>query len=481
MKHVSLFDEFLRDTVNLNQSRIDQLTERTRALKDFVRECDWKPRVRRFEEQGSWAHETIIKPVHGSEFDADLLVIVDAVEGWTAADYLTTLYHSFTASGLYADKVKLWDYCVTITYAGECKVDIAPCIVGRMSSGTFEVCNRSTNSFEWSEPTLYTEWLKKRNLFSGSNSFRKVTRLVKYLRDIKQRFTCPSVLLTTLLGYQIDWFDKDSDGFADTPTTLRTLIGRLDDWLRERPDKPRVNNPSLMEEDFATGWTDAQYENFCKFVHKYRVWIDEAYELEDRFDSIVAWQRVFGNEFAKGAVLLEKKSQPDGTAAVRAQLMASAAHRDGLVEVVKNFGIRVLPSEFSRPAHMHRPPWKSASNISASVSVSAVLQTSRNAGAARNIKSGEVLPARGGLWFDARVNESDPIPVGYRVEWRITNTGTVAMALNAGRGEFYLPQSGTRRWETLEYRGVHIAEAFIVRLSDELLVAQSPAFYVVIE
>jgi hypothetical protein len=29
-----------------------------------------------FEEQGSWAHGTIIRPVDGAEFDADLLVMV---------------------------------------------------------------------------------------------------------------------------------------------------------------------------------------------------------------------------------------------------------------------------------------------------------------------------------------------------------------------------------------------------------------------
>jgi hypothetical protein len=41
--------------------------------------------------------------------------------------------------------------------------------------------------------------------------------------------------------------------------------------------------------------------------------------------------------------------------------------------------------------------------------------------------------------------------------------------------------TGNRRWEGLEYRGVHIAEAFIVRMSDSLLVGQSPPFNVVIE
>ncbi|WP_349509783.1 SMODS domain-containing nucleotidyltransferase [Bradyrhizobium japonicum] len=56
------------------------------ALRSFVRDSDWKPKVRSFVEQGSWAHQTIIRPVDGGEFDADLLVMVDPVDGWTAAD-----------------------------------------------------------------------------------------------------------------------------------------------------------------------------------------------------------------------------------------------------------------------------------------------------------------------------------------------------------------------------------------------------------
>ncbi len=185
MKLVGLFNDFLKETVNLNQSRIDLLTDSILAIKSFVRQSDWEPRIRTFEEQGSWAHDTIIKPVDGDEFDADLLVLVDHVDGWSAADYVNTLGDVFSGSTTYADKAKIWDYCVTIRYAGERKIDLTPCVVGRLWNGSIEVCNRATGQFERSEPVAYTDWLKQRNAYSGSNSFRKVTRLLKYLRDIK--------------------------------------------------------------------------------------------------------------------------------------------------------------------------------------------------------------------------------------------------------------------------------------------------------
>src|SRR5204863_958962 len=105
-------------TVNLNQTRIDLLEDSIGALKMFLRESDWKPKILGFEEQGSSAHGTIIRPVESDEFDADLLVMVEPVEERTAADCVEELERIFAGSGVYADKTKVWDYCVTITYAG---------------------------------------------------------------------------------------------------------------------------------------------------------------------------------------------------------------------------------------------------------------------------------------------------------------------------------------------------------------------------
>src|SRR5882757_3248990 len=98
MKLVGVFDDFLKETVNLNQSRIDLLTDSISAIRSFVRQSEWEPHIRGFEEQGSWAHDTIIKPVDGDEFDADLLVMVDHVDGWSAPDYVNKLDDVFSSS-----------------------------------------------------------------------------------------------------------------------------------------------------------------------------------------------------------------------------------------------------------------------------------------------------------------------------------------------------------------------------------------------
>jgi hypothetical protein len=483
MKLVSLFDDFLKDTVNLNKTRIDLLDASIPALKSFVRESDWKPKVRTFVEQGSWAHETIIRPVDNKEFDADLLVVVDPVEGWTASEYVESLGRAFSGSKTYEDKTKTWDYCVTITYAGDRKIDLAPCVVGRLSEGSMEVCNR-TGGFELTAPVEYTEWMKERNTYSGNNSFRKVTRLVKYLRDIKETFTCPSVLLTTLLGNQIQWFEKGSDTFADVPTTLKTLMGRLDDWFRMYPSRPAVTNPKLPSEDFSLLFgTDEQYSNFRTVIARYRKWIDEAHATEGRQESIKAWQKVFGSEFAKGdlvKVAADRAMESTGNSLVARFLDSTAAHLGGIVDMVRDYGISILPASFGRPAHMQTPRWPSVSQP-ADIAVFAEWRSTSHAQMGRPVVAGQMLKPQGGLHFRATLVDGTPVPPEYYVEWRITNTGAVAMSAKAGRGGFEVPNKADGRWETLSYRGVHMAEAFAVRRSDDVLVGVSKPFYVVIE
>jgi hypothetical protein len=275
---------------------------------------------------------------------------------------------------------------------------------------------------------------------------------------------------------------KDSPDFADVPTTLRTLTGRLDDWLQQRPYRPEVRNPKLDTEDFGTLWeTQEQYANFRTVINRYRRWIDEAFEMEGRQESITAWQRVFGDEFAKGDVVkAAADSMSEGAARVRSLMSSTAAHLNEIVDVVKNFGLSVLPAGFSRPPHIKEPTWRQLPQL-AEAGVTAEWRATSASDQGRTVRVGEALPARGGLRFRATVNGGARIPDGYRVQWRITNTGAVALAKGAGRGGFETENKADGRWEQLEYRGIHMAEAFVIRRSDDVLVAKSQPFYVVIE
>lgn len=350
MRSVKHFDSFMASTVNLNTTRLELLESSIETLKGLIRDSDWGPKVKRFVPQGSWAHETIIKPVDGNPFDADLLAFVEPKDGWDAKKYVNELYRYFSDSKTYEDKVQRYSHCVTITYAGERKIDIAPCVIDRDSITRMEVCNRNTNTFELSEPEKYTDWLLERNKWTGKNGLSKVTRLVKYLRDTKGTFSCKSILLTTLLGARITALDAQNElDFSDLPTALKTIMGRLDDWLALYPTRPDILNPVLATEVLSDLLNDAQYANFSDKIHRYRTWIDEAYDEEDGEKSVEKWQRVFGEEFAPDATFAKAASVTD--TAIAYIKPAGLAIADDLVALFHRHGMRALPPDFDRMPH----------------------------------------------------------------------------------------------------------------------------------
>lgn len=481
MKLHNHFKTFLEDHVNLNNTRLKLLTNSVEAVKNAVKQLDWEPEIVEFAEQGSWAHETIIKPQQDKPFDADLLVLVKAVPDWTAKDYVNKLATELNALPAYKDKVRRFSHCATIEYTGERKIDIAPCIVDRLYPGTYEVCNRGTDEFEQSEPITYTDWVKHRNGIAGGNDLKKATRLLKYIRDIKGNFTCPSFLLTTLLGYRV--YDSDHNGaqFADLPTTLKTLVGRLDDWLQARPDVPVVPNPVLYGEDQASGWDQAKYANFREKVNLYRGWIDDAYDEDDKEESIGKWRRVFGDGFAEGETkraaeqISETVTRSDGTSLV------TGNHFADLVAMVKAHGSRAVPSRIHRLPHIERPKWRRASE-QLTVRVTAELKTANYGQLIRPIKSAEPLQRGYTVKFCATNIHGVPYQTDdYSIKWRITNTDKAAVAANQLRGQFYPSDEGAVRSESLSYRGVHFVEVFVVRKRDQRLMGDSEPFYIVIE
>jgi hypothetical protein len=477
MKLVDHFKTFLEEEVNLNKTRVGLLSDSVEAIKSAIKCSDWDVKLLGFAAHGSWAHGTIIKPLPDNEFDADLLVFVDPVDGWEAKDYVNILGAFFDGHNTYKDMVRRYSHCVTIEYAGERRIDIAPCVKGRLHQDSYEVCNRTANTFELTSPLAYTDWVTERNAVAEGNDLKKVTRLLKHLRNIKTNFTCPSFLFTTLVGSNIYDSDKGSAAFADTPTCLKTVVGRLDDWLQIRPLVPEIRNPVLRSEIQSQVWDQTQYSNFRDKINLYRGWIDDAYNETDRDESIGKWQRVFGDAFAKGEA---KEAARFSESVARSTALVSADHFRDLVDLVKSKGREALPARITRLPYIHRPKWRTASQ-QYTVKVSSDLLMSRNGVYIRSISSLEPVQKNRAIRFTATNNVGAPFPNQFKVEWRVTNTDKAAYDADALRGDFYKSDSGTSRTEELSYRGVHFVEAFLVGKSDSLLYGKSEPFYVVIE
>ncbi|MCK4344832.1 MAG: hypothetical protein KAX05_06045 [Bacteroidales bacterium] len=295
MKLTEYFDKFLKDTVNLNQSRLDKLQEKEKIIRNFIKDSDiFKDLYKNMVEQGSYAQKTIIKPAkNNQEFDADFLLVLKENDEWEAKDYVNELYNIFKNNGNYENIVRRKKRCVVIDYSGDFHIDIVPCIE---KNSNYYVCNRNSNNFEKDNPIAYKDWLMQKHKTANYHLVKSI-RLFKYLRNIKTDFSIKSILLNTLLGNRIKTLENTSD-FSDIPTTFYTLFDRLNEYLQNNKTMPVILNPVLSEEDLTDrNWDDDKYKNFREKISMYFEKVKDAYKETNKDESIKKWQKVFGDEF----------------------------------------------------------------------------------------------------------------------------------------------------------------------------------------
>ena len=212
------FAEFLRDEVNLNQSRLDRLETSVGAVNDYLKGN--LTGYQKMERQGSYALGTLIKPVDDNdEYDADIQIVMNPNPKWEPKDYILEINRTLAKNKTYVDKLRLKTRCVTIDYAGDFHLDVVPRVT---KGGKHYVCNRIENKFEETDGNGYREWFNEKNRVTGGN-LKRVVSLLKHLRDHKNSFTAKSILLTTLAGNTIKTSDEGTTAVSTVADTLETV------------------------------------------------------------------------------------------------------------------------------------------------------------------------------------------------------------------------------------------------------------------
>ncbi len=303
MKLHEYFSGLLDRAVNLNPGRLEQLARHEKALTEWLRgDSTFGPTVEAFIRQGSWAHRTIIRPLPGQEFDADLLVQMKPQRAWSKDPrrYPEALYEAMVRSPRHRDKVELKTRCVRVNYANDCHVDLVPYLYLPFY-GIFDrhvIVNRTANELEDVNPAGFAEWFRAKDRVANGH-LRTSLRLLKYMRDYKGTFDVPSVILTVLVGDRVSqllsWWD---DRYRDLPTTFRSLVLATDRWLQDHSNVPRIGDPSCAGVDFSHRLDKAGYREFRDQFHGYAGTVRAAYKAKDPEQSVELWRRVFGDEFA---------------------------------------------------------------------------------------------------------------------------------------------------------------------------------------
>ena len=293
MKHTQFFNDFLSDEVNLNSSRLERLNSSVKAVSVYLAQN--LDSYRKFERQGSYALRTIIKPVKDNqEYDADMLLYLKYNAENESRAYISEVYDGLRDNKVYAEKVRRKTRCVVLDYAGDFHLDIVPCVT--LEDGKQYVCNNKTNEFEQTDGTGYRDWFNDNNGETRGN-LKRVTRLLKYLRDHKGNFTAKSILLTTLIGNTVRGGDADGEHFKSIPHALVTVSNRINDFLQDRPILPWIANPVLPDEDLARDWDQNKYDNFRRLFNVYNGKINEASDATEHDHSVEKWRDLFGEKF----------------------------------------------------------------------------------------------------------------------------------------------------------------------------------------
>jgi len=156
---VSFFNEFLRDEVNLNPTRLKVAKKGIKILRKFLKGNElFKSRIKEIKPQGSYRQGTITKPFDDSDFDVDLLVLLDEFDDWQPKDYLNRLHQEFKCTERYKDIVdrKGKSRCVTIDYESDFHIDI---VLAIKKNGKYKIMNKNSNEFEDTDGDGYADFL----------------------------------------------------------------------------------------------------------------------------------------------------------------------------------------------------------------------------------------------------------------------------------------------------------------------------------
>lgn len=302
MKHTDYFKNFLENTVNLPQSKVDLLSARVDSIYNCLKaDPDLKLLIKKKVPQGSWPQRTIIKPVNGNAFDGDFMIQMVEEPDWEGnlKKYGDAIYNVLHETSPYKNmphgrKCR----CVYVNYAENAMhVDVVPFVV--RADGTQWIINRDDNTWESTDTDGFTNWMKQQDGVANKR-LREVIRIMKFLRDHKNSWTgTRSILLTTLLGEQVVEWRKvlDSGYYGDLPTALLHIVSDLDDFLQANPYKPVITDPSGSGTSFDHRWSQETYSHFRKRIHVHAADIKDAYEETDFDESVKKWQALFGDGF----------------------------------------------------------------------------------------------------------------------------------------------------------------------------------------
>ena len=301
MQHETLLNDFLKNNININQTRLDTAQTAHNALQEFLNNSNISDKISKFYTQWSYSHQTIIKPQWENwKYDVDLAIEMKYDEEYKGEEkkYHEIIIDVLEGSDKYESKLDLTkERAIRINYDAndeEFHIDLVP-IFEDKEDAKKKIINRKDNETETSGGKEFRDWVSEKN--STSNMYlKRVIRILKFFRD-NSWFDLKSVQLTLLASLQIDKLEDDD--LSNLTKSLYNISSKLNKYLQDTDKLEDLNlsNPALPEEKFERNITQSSYSIFRDSFNLFFNDLENAYNEEDEERSKELWNCLFGSWF----------------------------------------------------------------------------------------------------------------------------------------------------------------------------------------
>ena len=244
---------------------------------------------------GSFAIDTVIKPIKGEDFDLDIVVEFDSSKKEMSANKFYNSFLETFKDGRYGDMVEEYRNSVRLNYESNYHFDIMPSVPLRANSHALYVPDAKKHDWVIRSPKTYIDWfmaqtskikgykikstdsrrlimesevtpLKSKQPYEVTPTLIRVVQLIKRIKDVffhdyTGEREPQSIVITTLAA-------KYYNGEYSVYEALSNIIKKMKQ-LYDNNSRFMVANPSYSTEVFTEKWPKhiEYYTNYQKFVN----------------------------------------------------------------------------------------------------------------------------------------------------------------------------------------------------------------------
>lgn len=431
------FKAFLSD-IEPSKSTVESISSAQNALRSYLENDD--DYASHYEDSflsGSYGKHTSIRPAKDDDNrDVDIVILTDHDTNDCSSDVIIELRDALEKSERYKS-AHLQTHSVGINLS---KLDIDVVPLAGDGDKRYIGC---IDDGDWKEtdPKGHIEWSTQVNK-DASGKYKPVVKIMKWWR----RENCPADIKwpkgITLEKMIADCFPSDNSNYEDI---LVELFENLKDEYADEVDReivPRVEDPSVPDNNLAEGYEIADFRSFLKGISSSLEIIQEEGSCNE------SWRKVLGSRFPSATSNAETSTDLADFTTVEAALAVK---------------------------HRQRPTWPISAKKPSVIVVADV--TYPDGHTERISNNGSTIPK--GCDIDYRVMRSRTLSQRI-VKWEVVNTGKEAYDAGCPRGEFNDSNiSNGGRHEETAYRGRHFVKAYV--LKSGRCIAYSKEFFINVE